>query len=158
NAKEKEPPPPRAASLRLNKLQPVRIKAGQKTTVHVTIQRENYSGPVQVSAKHSENVFVRGQVDEGKQEGVVELAVTAGANEGERRLLLQAFALGAGVSHAESDLSLTILPPDVSPPMKPSLRLLGLAVVKVMAGQTTKVPVKIERQGCEGLVEITLAK
>jgi serine/threonine protein kinase len=57
-------------------------------------------------------------------------------------------------------LGIHLWPPrdEGTPDPKPSLRLLELAAVKVTAGQTTKVPVKIKREDCPGLVEITLAK
>ncbi|MBI1916500.1 MAG: SUMF1/EgtB/PvdO family nonheme iron enzyme [Planctomycetes bacterium] len=156
--KKGEPSPPKAASFSLGKLGPVRIKAGQRATVTVTIQRENFSGPVQVAAKPSENVFVRGQVGEGKQNGEVELVVTADAKGGDRVLLLQAFALGAGVSHAETELVLTILPPDMPPPSsKPSLRLEEIAEVRIEAGKKAMVPVKVKRDRCPGPVQVELA-
>jgi serine/threonine protein kinase len=155
--KQPNEPPPRPSSLRLETLGPVRLKAGEKKTVPVKVRRENYAGPVQVvAAAASPSVTVHGQVDEGAEEGYLELTVAADAKPGNRLLRLRAFAL-AGSARAEGDLSLTIQVAD-SPPPKPSLLLEELAAVRVETGQTRTVPVKIQRRHCPGPVQVELAE
>jgi formylglycine-generating enzyme required for sulfatase activity len=153
-----EPPPPPMASLRLERLESVRLEAGQKKTVPVKVRRENYSGPVRVEAvAASPGVTVLGRVDEKTEEGGLELTVAADAKPGERSLRLRAVALD-GSAHAEGQLSLTIQAVDRPPPPKPSLRLEEFAAVSVEAGKTKTVPVTIKREGCPGPVQVELVK
>jgi hypothetical protein len=155
---KKDESPPQAA-LRLDKLEPVSIKAGQRTTLRVKVRRENCSGPIQVvAAKASPNVTVQGQVDEGKEEGILELEATPAAPAGERVLRLRAFALAA-VARAEGELMLTIQAADRPPsPSKPSLYLDDFAAVTVEAGKKKIVPVTLKRDRCPGPVQVELAQ
>src|SRR5206468_597153 len=126
----------------------------------VKVRRENYPGPVQLTlAAASPHVTVHGRVEEGSEEGSLELAVAAEARPDVRVLRLRAFALQGAAASAEGELSLTIQAADSAPPPpKPSLRLEDLAAVRVQAGQTKIVPVKIKRERCPGPVSIKLTE
>src|SRR5205814_2322143 len=156
---KRELPLPQTASLRLDKLGPVAIKAGQKKTLRVKVRRENCSGAVQVvAAKASENVTVQGQVDEGTEEGDLELEVTAGAKAGDRVLRLRAFALSTA-ARAEGELALTIQAAESQPSSPgPLLRLEDMAAVTVDAGKKKTVTVKVKRERCPGPVQLELAE
>src|SRR5262249_52959451 len=132
----------------------VEIEPGQKTTVPLKVKRDNCPGAIRIELPDALSEALsgvginKGQVRAGSSEGSLELYAVADAKPGQRKVRLRAVADAAST---EGDLRLTILP-------KRSLRLLEIAAVKVTAGQTTKVPVKIKRENCPGLVEITLAK
>jgi formylglycine-generating enzyme required for sulfatase activity len=144
--------PPRTASLRLEKLQPIQIKAGQRRTVRVKVRRENYSGPIHVVAEGAKaTVKGQGQVDRDTEEGDLELEVGAGVPEGPCHVRLQALARAGAVSPAEGELLLTIQAAS-------SLRLAEIAEQTVEAGKKITVSVKVQRVHCPGLVRLELVE
>ncbi len=100
----KPPPPP---SLRLLALNAVTLEPGKSQTVRVRIERTNCPGRVAVRlAEPSPGVTVeKGQVDDGRDEGTLELKVDEGAAPGERILRVEVTANGAS---GRGDLRLTI--------------------------------------------------
>jgi hypothetical protein len=98
-------PPP--ASLRLLPFPPLSVEAGKSARVPVKIKREHCPGRVWVElAEVSAGVeYLKGVVEEGSEEGSLEVAVDADAAPGTRTLRLWAVA---GAARTEGELSLTV--------------------------------------------------
>jgi hypothetical protein len=145
------PPPPPQPVLHLQPITPMRLEAGESKAVAVHIGREHCKGPVEIYlAGLPTGVTARpGVVPADAEEGQVELTAAATA-DGAEGVVVRLEARAADAS-TQGTFRLTVVR---RPPPVAALHLLPIAAVHLEAGQSQKVPVRIQREHCKGAVEL----
>jgi formylglycine-generating enzyme required for sulfatase activity len=156
--REQVPPKPPPAALHLQLDAAVRLQAGESKTVDVRIGRDHCPGPVELRVEGLPPGVTarRDVVPADKNEGHVELTAAANVDLADEVVVrLEALATDAR-TQGTSRLSVVPRPPPPRPPVA-ALHLLAIEAVRLEAGQSKTVTLRIQRENCKGPVELRVA-